>query len=313
MNSPRIYVYKITFDEIPHYYYGVHKEKVFDEYYMGSPKTHKDFWRLYIPRKEYIKFFECDDKGYIEARKFEDILITPAINDEFCLNEHVGGFYSLEACKKGGKKGGKISGEKHKENKTGVCGQSPEKMRENGKKGGNKNKENKTGVCGQSLEKLRENGKKGGNKNKENKTGIFGRSPEKMSEDGKKSGKIAGNKHKKNKTGVCGQSPEKMRENGKKGGKTTSSQKWQCTETGYVSHAGGLTYYQNKRGIDTSNRIKVDGPKSWEITFEDGGVVVTYQTLKEWAKENEYSYAGLRNVREGKVRNHRGITKIVSF
>jgi hypothetical protein len=313
MNSPRIYVYKITFDEIPHYYYGVHKEKVFDEYYMGTPVTHKDFWRLYIPRKEYIKFFECDDKGYIEARIFEDSLIAPVLNDEFCLNEHVGGFYSLEACKKGGNK--------NKENKTGIFGRSPKKMSEDGKKGGkiggkivgNKHKKNKTGVCGQSLEKLRENGKKGGNKNKENKTGIFGRSPGKMSEDGKKSGKIAGNKHKKNKTGVCGRSPEKMSEDGKKGGKTTSSQKWQCTETGYVSHAGGLTYYQNKRGIDTSNRIKVDGPKSWEITFEDGRVIVITIPLKAWGEENGYKYYNLINVKTGKSLNHRGITKIVSF
>lgn len=31
--SPRIYVYKITFLEVPHYYYGVHKEDFFNEYY----------------------------------------------------------------------------------------------------------------------------------------------------------------------------------------------------------------------------------------------------------------------------------------
>ena len=31
--SPRIYTYKITFQEVPYYYYGVHKEKRFDEYY----------------------------------------------------------------------------------------------------------------------------------------------------------------------------------------------------------------------------------------------------------------------------------------
>jgi hypothetical protein len=39
--------------------------------------------------------------------------------------------------------------------------------------------------------------------------------------------------------------------------------------------------YQNKRGIDTSKRIKVDGPRGWEITFEDGRVIVTTQTLKD--------------------------------
>jgi hypothetical protein len=196
---------------------------------------------------------------------------------------------SLEAMtlggKKGGKKGGKISGEKHKENKTGVCGQSPEKMRENGKKGGkitgNKSKENKTGIFGLSPEEKSEAGKKGGNKNKENKTGIFGRSPEKMSEDSKKAGK------------------------------TTSSQKWQCTETGYASHAAGLTRYQNKRGIDTSKRIKVDGPRGWKITFEDGRVIVITIPLKVWAEENGYSYDCLLDVRRGKTKNHKGTIKVV--
>jgi hypothetical protein len=186
------------------------------------------------------------------------------------------------------------------------------------KKAGNKNKENKTGICGLSLEQRSENGKISGNKHKENKTGIFGRSPEKMSEDGRKGGKIGGNKNKENKTGVCGRSPEKMSEDGKKSGKIggpkagkiTSSQKWQCTETGYVSHASGLTSYQNKRGIDISKRIKINGPRSWEITFEDGRVVTT-QTLKEWVKENGYSYYCLLDVRRGKTKNHKGIIKVV--
>jgi hypothetical protein len=103
-NSPRIYVYKITFYEVLHYYYGSHKEKRFDEYYMGSPVTHKDFWELYTPKKEYIEFFEFSDEGYTEARIFEDSLIAPVLNDEFCLNENCGGFLSLEACRIGGQR-----------------------------------------------------------------------------------------------------------------------------------------------------------------------------------------------------------------
>jgi hypothetical protein len=325
--SPRIYVYKITFQEVLHYYYGVHKEKRFDEYYMGSPVTHKDFWELYTPKKEYIEFFEFSDEGYTEARIFEDSLIAPVLNDEFCLNEHVGGFYSLESCRKAGQIGGnknkknktgifgmtpeerrensRKAGNKAKENKTGVCGRSPEKMSEDGKKGGkiggkivgNRHKENKTGIFGRSPEKMSEDGRKAGNKTKENKTGIFGRSPEKMSEDSRKSG----NKHKENKTGVCGLSLEERSEAGKKGGKASTSKKWQCTETGYTSTAGGLARYQNKRGID------------WEITFEDGRVIVTYQTIKDWAEENGYSYSSLLHVRGGKVKNHKGIIKVVSF
>ena len=63
IEEPRIYVYKITFEGDDHYYYGYHKEKKFDEYYMGSPVTHKDHWNKFTPKKEYIKFFEYSEEG----------------------------------------------------------------------------------------------------------------------------------------------------------------------------------------------------------------------------------------------------------
>ena len=63
IEEPRIYVYKITFVGDDHYYYGYHKEKKFDEYYMGSPVTHKDHWNKFTPKKEYIKFFEYSEEG----------------------------------------------------------------------------------------------------------------------------------------------------------------------------------------------------------------------------------------------------------
>ena len=34
--QPRIYTYKITFEEVPYYYYGSKKEKYFNEEYWGS-------------------------------------------------------------------------------------------------------------------------------------------------------------------------------------------------------------------------------------------------------------------------------------
>ena len=49
--SPRIYLYKITFEEVSYYYYGVHKEKRYNEYYMGTPVTHKWVWDFYTPKK----------------------------------------------------------------------------------------------------------------------------------------------------------------------------------------------------------------------------------------------------------------------
>jgi hypothetical protein len=42
-----------------------------------------------------------------------------------------------------------------------------------------------------------------------------------------------------------------------RGGVSTSKQRWQCGETGFITNAGALTRYQRARGIDTSNRVKV--------------------------------------------------------
>lgn len=290
-NSPRIYVYKITFDEVDHYYYGIHKEKFFDEYYMGSPVTHKEYWEKYTPRKEYIEFFEYSDEGYAEARIFEDNLIAPALNDEFCLNEHVGGFLSLESCRKGGK----IAYEQS----VGIHARSKEQMSEHGKsnykiglglitteeriKIGKKLYKSCSGIHNLSKEKIIKNAEKGGQKAYELELGFHSLPKE-----------------------------EKIK-NARKAGKVSNSQKWQCTVTGYVSSSGPLTLYQKKRGINPSNRIKVNGPRGWEITFEDGRVIVTYQTLKEWAEENGYTYRNIRNVREGIVKKHKGIIKVVPF
>ena len=54
-----------------------------------------------------------------------------------------------------------------------------------------------------------------------------------------------------------------------KGGKIGSvaqhSQKWQCTETGFISTPCGLSSYQKARGINTQNRVKVTvvDPSFW--------------------------------------------------
>ena len=42
-----------------------------------------------------------------------------------------------------------------------------------------------------------------------------------------------------------------------KAGKTTSSQKWMCLETNYITTPGALTHYQRAKGIDTSKRVRV--------------------------------------------------------
>lgn len=105
MNKPRIYTYKITFKEVPHYYYGVHKEKKYDDEYLGSPITHKHYWEHYTPQKEILKEFPCTDEGWIEANEEERSLIKPVYNtDPYCLNENCGGIISLEVSREVGKR-----------------------------------------------------------------------------------------------------------------------------------------------------------------------------------------------------------------
>jgi len=153
------------------------------------------------------------------------------------------------------------AGQKSYEKETGVHNLTPEQRTKNGKKGGQKAYEQKVGIHNLSSEQLSENGKKGGKlvgqKNYELGLGIHGRTKEKMSEDGKKAAK----KCEEIGVGVYGLTFEQRSEAGKKGGpiggKKTAAQRWQCTETGFVSTASGLANYQKKRGINTSNRIRI--------------------------------------------------------
>jgi len=316
--SPRIYIYKITFEEVPYYYYGVKKEKYFNQEYWGSPVTHKWCWDTYNPKKQILQFFEYSDKGWMEAQEIEKRLIKSFYQeDKWCLNESCGGIISLSTKRKngkriaenhkkngtglyaltwkqkseggkkggkiGGKKGGKISGDKsyklgtgihamtfeerserskkngitHKENKTGVCGRSKEKMTEDGKKGGSisgkKTYELKLGIHSLSNEEKLVNSKLGGEKIKQLGIGVHALTKEQRIKNGKKGGTKAGLKNKQNKTGICGLTKDQRSETAKK----VNSQKWKCTETGYISNSGGLAIYQRKRSIDSTKRVRV--------------------------------------------------------
>jgi hypothetical protein len=99
MNTPRIYIYKITFEEVPYYYYGVHKEKVFDEYYMGSPDSNKTkwYWNFYTPQKQILELFDYNEDGWTQAQKVEYRIIKPIYNsDKWCLNLNYGATMSIE-------------------------------------------------------------------------------------------------------------------------------------------------------------------------------------------------------------------------
>lgn len=106
--NPRVYVYKITFEETPDWYWGVHKELRFGEFYMGSPVTNAWKWVIYTPQKQIVQLFEYSAKGFREAKNLEDRLILPDLNNPLCLNEALGGAYSLESCSQGGKRASEI-------------------------------------------------------------------------------------------------------------------------------------------------------------------------------------------------------------
>ena len=103
--QPRIFTYKVTFEEIPDWYWGSHKEKKYEETYLGSPITNAWKWEFYTPHLEICELFPYTEEGWKKAREVEDRCILPDLNNPLCLNEHVGGFMSLEANRRGGLKG----------------------------------------------------------------------------------------------------------------------------------------------------------------------------------------------------------------
>jgi hypothetical protein len=234
--QPRIYTYKITFEEVPYYYYGSKKEKYYGQEYWGSPVTNKWCWELYTPKKQILEIFDYTDEGYNDCRKVEKRLIKPFIDDKWCLNENYGGFISLDILRETGKK--------VYENKLGIHSLSKEEVINIGRMGGTQTKNLKKGIFALSKEQRSLNSKKG----------ICKLTKECRSLGGKKMAEI----NRQNNTGIYSMTSEEKSKAGKKGAKTTNSQKWKCLETGFITSPGNLTQYQRARGIDTSKRIRID-------------------------------------------------------
>jgi hypothetical protein len=219
--SPRIYLYKITFEEVPYYYYGVHKEKRFDEEYWGSPETHKWCWELYTPKKQILEVFSFTDESWIEANKVEQRLIKPVYNtDNWCLNESCAGTISIKQARIAGRKGG----QKITELKLGIHSLTKEETIENAKKGGAKVKELGVGICGLTKEQRQKTARQSLLTRRKLKIGIHRLTTEQLSETGKK----------------------------------VAAQRWECLETGFITNAGNLTKYQKAKGIDTSKRKRLE-------------------------------------------------------
>lgn len=247
--SPRIYLYKITFEEVPYYYYGVHKEKKYNEYYMGSPCRNKWFWEFYTPKKQILEIFDFTDEGWVEAQEVEKRLIKSFYNDDkWCLNECCGGIFSLNILRQNGIKTAKKYSKRNYELGKGIHGLSKEQIIQNAKTGVETQKRLGLGIYGLTAEERSENSKKyshlGVETQKRLGIGLYGITTEERKENGKKSAKT----NEKNKTGLYSFTTEDRKEYVK----ITNSQRWECCETGYISTAAGVVSYQRGKGIDTS-------------------------------------------------------------
>jgi len=276
--SPRIYLYKITFEEVPYYYYGVHKEKKYNEYYMGSPYTHKWCWELYTPKKQILEIFDFTDEGWIEAQKVEKRLIKPFYNtDKWCLNESCGGRFSIEHQRRAGRIGGiingKIAGERSKEFGLGICGLTYEERVKYGKIGLEKQKELGKEIFGLTKEQMTENGKKGAEKNRKNKTGLFGLTEEQRSENGKIAGKISYEMN----VGIHQRTKKQMTEDGKRG-----AQKLKELGVGIFSMSEDERIKIHQKSNQTN---KENGTGIYSITADERKEIVAKTNSQRWMCE----------------------------
>jgi hypothetical protein len=156
---------------------------------------------------------------------------------------------------------GKKGGEKAKEFGLGFHSLTKEQLSENSKRMVEKHRKTGTGLFTLTDEQRR----KGGLKNKELGLGMFSMDEKQKQIIRSEAGKIGGKRAAELKVGAHGRTKEQMIEDAKKlpksvrirAGKTTSSQRWMCLETKYITTPGALTNYQRAKGIDTSKRIRI--------------------------------------------------------
>ncbi len=246
-----------------------HKHHIIPKY-MGGPDTPENLVEVTVT--QHAMFHFCN---YQLWGNEEDRIAWRGISGLINVDE-----IKREAQLLGAKKAGQVT----YENRTGLFKMTPEEKSEAGKRGVQTNKENGMGIFGMSPKELSEAGKKGGKTTHQNGTGIFKQTKEQRSEAGRKGGKIGGRKTYENgtgcfkipleerreisrkgglkayenKTGIHKRTKEELSEQGKKSAKLVNAQRWQCTKTGHVSTPFGLSAYQKARGIDTSNRIRIN-------------------------------------------------------
>jgi len=155
----KYYTYKITFKDLPKYfYYGYHKHRNDIDSYFGTPTTWKHLWDSFSPEKQILQWYET----WEEAKESEDAIIKATWKNPYSLNENAGGNLSPLACQKGGL----ITGNKHKKEGTGFFSMTKEEWSKAGRAGGKASSGGKKtvelGVGIHTFESRSKGGKKGG-------------------------------------------------------------------------------------------------------------------------------------------------------
>jgi len=281
--QPRIYTYKITFEEVPYYYYGVKKEKKFNEEYWGSPITHKWCWELYTPKKQILEVFDYTDEGWVKAQEVEKRLIKLFYQtDKWCLNENCGGIISLELLRKVSKK--------RVEDKVGLFALSSEELSKIGKKGGSIG------------------GPKGAKTQIENKIGIYARSEEQRKIDCIKGGKVAGKKLYEEGKGIFSLSQEERLENCKKGGEIMGQR---TKELGVGIHklTKGERVENGKKYGGIGGKVVAEKYSRSFSLISPTGERVDAKNLTKFCRDHNLTRSNLQLVLRGKRKEHKGWRK----
>ena len=226
----KYYTYKVTFEDLPGYfYYGFHKDN--GKPYSGSPVTWRCFWEQFQPEVQVLQWYNT----YEDAKNSEESILRATWKSAYSLNENCGGRFSEEVHKKNGIKA--LESESGIHNPEYRNSEEYKKMlSDNGRKTGE------------------EMGKEVGQRAVEEKRGIH--NPEyKESEEFKIHRSNNGRKVVEEQLGIYNPKNKQILSDN---GKSSTSQKWMCVMTGFVSSPGGLSMYQKSRGIDTNLRRRLD-------------------------------------------------------
>ena len=112
MGKRHHYTYRVKFPSQGWFYFGLHSTDDLNDNYCGSPSTHKWKWKYFHWEFEILEFHETREIAYeVETRLLKHFLQHPD-----CLNEHAGGYFSIETCRRAGRSGGTRITEKHSTN-----------------------------------------------------------------------------------------------------------------------------------------------------------------------------------------------------